>query len=327
MKSHVYQFTPQDLLQLIGLPLVPVALFALALHLSAAGHWLPAPRPTLDVDRTVLVHQAEASRQRDNAELLLLGDSSCLMDVSAPLLGQQLGRSVLNLGTFSYLDLNAYASLVRRHIEANPGRLRAVVLLMHPDALRQLSANAWYASFLQSFFEGKEQMPATNVVDRLPDLAGLEIFRGRVLARLLPRALPGAYGRYYGFTSDLDRFLTQHRGSAIDPDTQPLKGSAEYRLAPRFQSDSRVFRAAVPPTVKLIVGITPAPEKFAGPSYAALQRQMLAQWTQWLQADAVLDQAPAALPDALFARTTHLNEQGQRIYTEGLARSLIPLLR
>jgi hypothetical protein len=327
MKSHVYQFTPQDLLQLIGLPLVPVALFALALHGGATWHWLPAPRPALDVDRTVLVHQAEASRRPDNAELLLLGDSSCLMDVSAPLLSQRLGRPVLNLGTFSYLDLNAYASLLREHVEANPGRLRAVVLLMHPDALRQLSASSWYSTFLQGFFESKDHLVATNGMDRLANLSGLEIFRGRVLARLLPRALPGAYGRFYGFTTDLDRFLTQNRGSAIDPDTQPLKGSAEYRLAPRFQADSGVFRAAVPSTAKLIVGITPAPEKFAGPSYPSLQQQMLTQWSQWLQADAVLGQAPPALADTLFARTTHLNEQGQQAYTEKLAQALEPLLR
>jgi hypothetical protein len=327
MKSHAYQFTLRDLLQLIGLPLLPVVFFSLILHGGAAWHGLPAPRPTLDVDRTVLVHQAEASRAPDSAEVLLLGDSSCLMDVSAPLLGQRLGRSVLNLGTFSYLDLNAYALLLRRHVEANPGHVRAVVLLMHPDALRQLSANSWYSSFLQSFFEGKDHLAATNLVDHLANLSGLEILRGRMLARLLPRPLPGAYGRFYGFTSDLDRFLTRNRGSAIDPDSQPLKGSAEYRLAPRFQVDSRAFRAAVPPTAKLIVGITPVPEKFAGPIYPSLQKQMLAQWSQWLGADAVLDQATAAMPDGLFARTTHLNAAGQRDYTEQLAQSLAPLLR
>jgi hypothetical protein len=327
MKSHFYQFTPRDLLQLIGPPLLPVAVLSLALHAGAAWHWLPDPWPARDVDSTVLVHQAEASRRADQPELLLLGDSSCLMDVSAPLLSQKIGRPVLNLGSFSYLDLNAYASLLRQHVQASPGHLRAVVLLMHPDALRQLSANSWYSTFLQTFLEGKDHVPATNVVDHLANLFGLEILRGRALTRLLPRPLPGPYGRFYGFTVDLDRFLTQNRGSAIDPDIQPLKGSAEYRLAPRFQADSRAFHAAVPSTVKLIVGITPVPEKFAGPSYPPLHQRMLTQWSQWLQADVALDQAPAALPDTLFARTTHLNEQGQRIYTERLAQALAPLLR
>src|ERR1043165_5713658 len=105
MRSHTVEFGSKDLLRLVGGPLVAVVLFALVLHAGARLGLLPAPRPTLDADRTVIIHQAEASRVRSDAEVLLLGDSSCLMDVDARRLGAALGHRVLNLGLNSHLDL------------------------------------------------------------------------------------------------------------------------------------------------------------------------------------------------------------------------------
>ena len=49
---------------------------------------------------------------------------------------------------------------------------------------------------------------------------------------------------------------------------------------------------------------------------------MLREWSQWLQADGILEQLPATLPERLFATTTHLNESGARFYTDLLAESL-----
>src|SRR5882672_5615067 len=151
MKSHVCEFSPKDLLRFAGLPLFPLALFAIAMHLGAKLNLLPAPRPTLDTDRTILVHQAEASHSSHDAEVLLLGDSSCLMDVSARQLTEQTGRPALNLGTFSFLDLNAHALLLRNYAQANPNRLRAVVLLMHPESLRRLGPGHFYLSALTNY--------------------------------------------------------------------------------------------------------------------------------------------------------------------------------
>src|SRR5262245_6769094 len=112
MKSHSYDFARKDLFQFVAGPLLPLALFAAILHGGAFLGLLPAPRPTLDVERTIVVHQAEACRTRHVAEVVLLGDSSCLMDVSARQLGDQLSRPVLSLATFSFLDLSAQALLL-----------------------------------------------------------------------------------------------------------------------------------------------------------------------------------------------------------------------
>jgi len=324
MKSHVCEFQPKEAVQLVLLPLLPVAIFAGLMHAGAWLHWLPSPRPTLDVDRTILVHQVDASRSPHDAELVLMGDSSCLMDVSAKVLGKQLGCAALNLGTFSYLDLNASASMLRHYVEANPGRLRTVVLLMHPEALRRPAPEEYYMDLLKSLFERTEPCHAARAASRWTCLLGVDIFKGRLLSRVVPAAFRGRYGQYYGFSDCLERFLHDQCGSAIDPEPQAFKCNAEYRLARQLEGASGAFKAAVPAGVKLLAGITPVPEKFAGQRYPQIHQQMLRQWSQWLQAEAL--DLPATLPDRLFVRTTHLNEAGIPIFTEQLGEALKPHL-
>lgn len=327
MKSHTCEFTPRDLLRLAGGPLVPLALFAALMHLGTRLHFLPTPRPTLDTERTILLHQAEAARAPQNAEILLLGDSSCLMNISTRQLTDQLAHPALNLGTFSFLDLNAHALMLREYAAANPSRLRAVVLLMHPESLCRLGSEPYYVSVLTNYWSGLDHCQTETLSGKVSCLLGVETFKARVLGRLLPTPLNGAYGRRYGFSHDLENFLSRERGSAIDPDVKPFEGAAEYRLAPTLERASKTFRAAVPPGVKLLVGITPAPERFAGPRYAQLHADMLRQWSQWLQADATLVNLPATLPDDSFVRTTHLRESVIPRYTEQLAAALQPYLR
>src|SRR5262245_34071748 len=250
MKSHICEFEPSDLLRFVGLPLLPVAVFAALMH---AGVWLgalPTPRPTLDVDHTILIHQAEASRSKKSAEVVLIGDSSCLMDVSAGELGARLGRRTLNLGSFSYLDLDAYALLLSHYAAANPGRLRAVVLLMHPEALRRTSAESYYVDFLKNFFDGRAPCRSSRPPSFVYCFLGVENFKGRLLSRILPTPFRGSYGQYYGFSDQLEQFLSTHHGSAIDPEARTFQGNAEYRLARQLQAGSRAFKTTIPAGVK-----------------------------------------------------------------------------
>ncbi|MBI2928917.1 MAG: hypothetical protein HYY24_24910 [Verrucomicrobia bacterium] len=331
MQSHEYDFKAAELARLLALPLGPVLVFAGLLHLGAFTRLWPAPRPTGNTDQTVLIHQAEASRARHDADLVFIGDSSCLMDVSVDGLEAALpGHRALNLGTLSYLDLQAYAAMLDHYVAANPNRLRAVVVLLHPEMLRGIKAVPQHLATLEAFYAGADVFDTSTVRGWLSGLLGLEILNGRLLNRILPSPLPRHYGQFYGFTADLDQYLTQHRGHAADPNQftrQAGQGSAEYRLAPRLEAGSRVIRAAVPPGVKLLIGVTPVPESFTPPEYAARHRQMLAQWSHWMQADATLSDLPPALPDAECASITHLNETGARRYSEILARSLEHHLR
>lgn len=321
MKSHTCEFTAKALAPLVGWPCVVVVAFAVLMHVGAGLRLLPAPRPTLDTERTILLHQADAAESMHDAEIILLGDSSCLMNVSARQLSTELGRPVLNLGTFSFLDVNAHASMLRQYAQANPGRLRTVVLLMHAESLRRLSAEPYYVEALAHFWSGQDHFTTETIVGQVNRALGVDIFKGRLLSRALPLPLGGAYGRRYGFTRDLESVLTAELGSVIDPDPQPITGTAEYRLAPTLEKASRNFRSAMPPGAKLFVGITPAPERFAGTRYPAQQAEMLRQWAEWLGATS-LTNLPATLPDTDFVRTTHLSERVIPAYTSALTKAL-----
>ncbi len=332
MKSHTCDFKGSDLGALVGWPLVLPVLFAAVMHLGAAWRLLPAPRPILDIDRTILIHQAEASRLQIGADVVFVGDSSCLMDFSAKDLEGWLppNHRVLNLATLSYMDLPACAGLLRNYVTANPDRLRVVVLLLHPEMLRGIEPVPQYLAWLQQFYDGADACDSDTVSARFSCLLGFNILKGRLLSRVLPVPLAKSYGRFYGFTTDLHRFLTAQQGSAVDPHqfvSQPGLGNAEYRLSAKMEAAGGTFKSALPPGAQLIVGITPSPQSFVTADYPVRHRAMLADWSQCLPADAVLADLPATLPDRFFASTTHLNEAGAQLYTRILTRSLSRHLR
>jgi hypothetical protein len=328
MKSHSCDFKPSALLPLLGFTLLPVALFAIAMRTGAAWGLLPDPRPTLDAERTVIVHQAEAARTPQRAEVILIGDSSCMMNLSARQLGESLQTEVLNLATFSYLDLHAHATLLREFTLANPGRPRTVVLLLHPETLRRSGADAYYAGVSSSFIAGREPVPGEAFDSHARYWLGVDVFRERLLSRTLPVPLRGAFARRYGFTKDLDATLARDLGCLIDPDEpQPLSGRPEYRLAPTLEKASRAFRKTLSPEVELLVGITPVPEKLAERNYLQWRNASLGQWSQWLAPATALTNLPSTLPDDRFTRSTHLRENAIPSYTEAVAQALKSLLR
>lgn len=327
MKSHEYHYRPADLLRLVIGPIIPVAVFVAAMQFAPRLNLLPSPRPTLDTDQTILVHQAEASRKSQNAQILLVGDSSCLMDVNARELGQHLGLPSLNLGLLSYLGLEYYAEVLRGYVAANPNRLRIVVLLMHPEALRRVESEEYYGRLLTSYWKGEDACRTSTIEERLACWFGVETFRSRILSRALPSPLEGAFGRKYGFSDDLEAFMRRENGSVIDPVNERPRGLSEYRLSSTLKPVSQQFKMSFPPGVKLLVGITPVPETTAGQNYSELHASMLREWGEWLQADGLLQTLPATLPETRFARPTHLNESAVQIYTRDLATALQPHLR
>jgi hypothetical protein len=330
MKSHQYEVSGSDLARLAAYVAAPVVLFALLMRLGALCGLLPSPWPALDLDRTIVTHQAIASRNPDDADFVLTGDSSCLMDVSAVKLGQHLaGRHrPLNLGTFMYMGFGGYASMLARYNDVNPDRLRVVVLLVHPEMLRGIEPVSSYLLLLSDLYAGTDPGEPSSGHSQLCGLVGLNIFQNRFLSRC-PLPLPGPYGRFYGFNLDLDHYMERARGSAVDPHQYvpaPGQGDAEYRLSPSLETACLAFRAAVPAKANLLVGLTPVPESFATANYPDKARQILLQFGQWLQAGC-LTNLPPTLPDALFAGTTHLNQRGSETYTEILAQCLEPHLR
>ena len=325
IQSHRYEFTVKELLAVVSPPLLVLALAAVVLRGGAAAGLLPPPCPALDADRTILLHQATPGPASRNADVALIGDSSCMMDVSALQLGElsDRPRSVVNLGTLSYLDLPAYALILARHSSARATPFRTVVLLVHPEALRRAAPSEYHVETLRHFYNGTDYCgPA---VPRILCALGVETFRGRILSRAVPQPLPGELGRDFGFNQDLWDYLSAHNGSAYDPgrfDPAAAEGNAEYRLARSLEGASRAFRAAVPPGVRLVAGITPAPQSFVDRRFPEVRRKLLETWGVWLNADVLLTGLPSVMPDDLFASKTHLNKRGVRLYTEELSRAL-----
>jgi hypothetical protein len=212
--------------------------------------------------------------------------------------------------------------LLRQHTVTNPGRLRAVVLLMHPEALRRAGAESYQMAVLLHYLNERDLFRTGDLAGQISFAFGVDIFKGRVLARLLPVPLSGSYGRYYGFNKNLEDFMTANFGSAVDPAVVPLTGSAEYWLSPGLEEAAHQFKSAVPAGVSLFVALSPVPEKYAGPNFQKRQPELLRQWSEWLRADGVLTDLTATLPDDQFACTTHLKPKAVPSYTRALAASI-----
>jgi len=328
MKSHEYAFEPRDLGRLLASLTVPVIVFSVLLRLGALSGVLPTPWPALDLEHTVLTHQAVASQTADDPDILLIGDSSCLMDLSGTQLEELYANKHLavNLGTFMYLGLDGYAALLSRYATVNPGRLRTVVVMVHPEMLRGVEPIPQYLQFVSTVYSGSDFGDADSILGQLRGLFGLDIFQSRMLSRI-PLPLPKEYGRFYGFNLDLYRFMDRQHGSAVDPHQYkpaPGQGNAEYRLAAALEAGCKALRTAVPPEAKLVIALSPIPESFAPTNYATRREEILRQWGLWMGADQVLTNLPATLPDSFFASTTHLNQQGAERYTRILVEQLQP---
>lgn len=326
MRSHEYDFRLKDLAgRLVGL-LAAILSFAVFARLGALCHVLPRPWPALDVDRTILSHQLAASEKPRDATLLFIGDSSCLMDVSGRKLEEtfQGKPACLNLGTLMYVGFDGYAAILSHYARLHSGKLQTVVVLVHPEMLRRAESRSQYLIFISDFYSGTDSLEASTRVGQLRGFLGLTILQDRLLSRS-PLPLPGEYGRYYGFNLDLDRFLSEHGGSAVDPHHYvpgPDDGNAEYRFAPALESACQALKAAVPPGAKLVFGITPIPETFAPPGYPRRWLNIFGECARSLKPDLLLTNLPPTMADADFASTTHLNAQGASMFTRFLAQSL-----
>jgi hypothetical protein len=277
-------------------PTLVVALsLAAALHLLARSPWFSGPT-VLRLGEIGLRHQAKASRMRHPAEIILLGDSTCSVGVDATDLSRQLpGQTpVLSLGLVMGISLGAYSQAAADFSAANPGQVRWIVLLLCPGKLGQSVATG---GELDSMW----RRIVNEMDDRSPppglwstgDYLGTRFLRDQLAGRILPDTLPGKGGTYFGFTTDLDEYLTAHNGSPVDfGDYVPRANRksekpVEWSISPEFESQCREFREHMPPHVKLAIGLTPVPLGTAPPDAGRIYREQLEQWNAWIHADLI----------------------------------------
>jgi len=310
MKSHSYQ-SGDTIWRVMLIPGVMVLLFAAAMFgMERSGRF--TPWPLLDLDRTILTHQINLATRAPPAQIVWLGDSSCLMDIDATR-----HSGMINLGTISHLGLKHHARLLDRYLHHTKETPRLVVVFIHPDSVRRerdTQTAGQQFDVLMSAHVSPSQRTASYAF-------GLDAFRDRILARVLPIPLSGAYGRDYGYTQTVFHQMTQNRGGLIaagryDPNIDT--GSNEMWLGKKAMNDTIAFRAAWPEGIQLAIGFAPAPDSFASSNHAAQAVALLHEWNQYMQADVVLDHLPLVLPDALFADRRHLNGAGRAVFAASI---------
>lgn len=331
MRSHQYQFTLRDLSRALLPTLCVLAGAALLLNVGARQHLLPAPPAGWDSDSGVLVHQSLACRKPSDAQVLVVGDSTCLVGVDARALSRLLPQRtpVLSLALFIWLDLGVYGQEVADFATAHPGQVRAVVLLVSPAKLGGMAQDSAGQEFWRDLQRHGPVGPGAAAVDWL----GGKIWRWHFLSHLLETPLRGGGAAFYGFASESVAYMTAHSGSLANPGTvTPFRNPAralavtKFELAPAMEAESRLFRSRMPAGAKLLIGLTPRPRGLSSPSSRAERDELLRQWNQWVQADILLTNLPPTLPDVFFAGGGHLNPVGQKRFTAELARELREVL-
>ncbi|HEX5223009.1 MAG TPA: hypothetical protein VFZ59_25855 [Verrucomicrobiae bacterium] len=324
MQSHRYELNRRDLVRLI-LPVMGVwAIAAGCLHAAAWLKWLPAEPTTLYADETVLRHQARARKTPHPAEIVIVGDSTCHAAVDAAALSAQLpGRTpVINLALVIGIDVTMYARIAADFAVTNPGQVRWVVLLVTPSRLAQRGDTFLWDQFFDDSHPEAKPAPA------IAEISGGKLFRERLASQVLPQPLRGKGAAMFGFTPELDRFMTLHDGSVMDfgeMSAQTFPVPAEFPVGPDFAEACRDFRAHLPPGVKLAVGMTPSPARASGPQTQRAYRECLERLDDLLRPDALLTNLPVTLPTPGFSPSAHMNAAGQQQFTAALARELARL--
>lgn len=329
MRSHEYKLTLRDLGRILLSPLLILCALAGLLRLSRHFDVLPHPAAAWDPNTTILMHQSRAARSRGHAEIVLIGDSTCLVGVNPLVLSHELANQleIVNLAMLSWFDLRDYAELAAEFAQTNPGRVRTIVLLVTPEKLG-MSRSEGQEEFWREIHSNSN---TTSTSGKPPDLLAARCLRENLLSHVLgvPLRQRGLGTAYFGFSSEVDSYMTAHHGSLLDfsaflrPKSPP---GANWKFAPDLESQSCGFRAQIPHGTRLLVGFTPVARSFFTPGDDVHRREALERWNQWLGADVILTNLPACLPDVLFASKGHLNQVGQARFTQILARNLAPLL-
>ena len=164
----------------------------------------------LSQDFFIVFEQIKRSYTLSNVDVLLIGDSSCLMDVNAPYLSELLqGKSVESLCSMGYAGPEGYARLLRNYYERGK-HADKVILMWVGHTFQQKEFMKYWVNFIHN-----------NGVVETPDFdyfwGGLAKFRDVAVSRVLMEPMSGHYGRYFGNEYWFRRSIRENNGTTIDP--------------------------------------------------------------------------------------------------------------
>lgn len=313
--SHVYELRGAGIMANLMATLGTVLAVGIIASLFVRSPLAPKPPFSSDPDSTIIATKVDLARNSPAAQVGFVGDSSCLIDLDVATLESVSQLAVVNLGTLSYLSLDSFGVLAGEFSKGKEAP--RIVLVVHPDCLRVTSPSPAHRAILDSALgSGRAALLQTN--ETLSAYLGFDEFRVRVSDQWIPHPLKGAFGNRYGFTADLRDSLIHRKGTMDESarfDARSNHASAEYRLAPRIESECLEFRSKLPEGSRIRVIVTPVPQSHALKSHETRTREMRSQLEDWLGAERPSFDLPLVLPDADFGTVTHLTPEGAVRYS------------
>ena len=289
--------------------LSPVLGLAIVVLLCRSVAWSIGTQPALGLttEAVVVQHQQAAAVKLSSADLLFIGDSTCLMNLDLSTIPSRFHS--LNLGTLSILPLPSFADLVAQFTQTNAGEPPCIVLLISPAMIEQESSRS------------RASAPEAPL-----ERSGLLVLRNWV-QHLVPVPLPGKYGPFYGFNQGLERYMQKHRGSAVDPGTLGIstKRSSVIRIGASFREQCREFRRRLPPHKQLLVGLAPISREQVGSAFGPQHYALTCQLNDLVGGDHPLA-LPAIYPALFFASITHLKQEVRPAYTRTVWQAIESVL-
>lgn len=300
----------------------PPAVLAALIVLCAEFAYRAAPlHSRSDPDELAVSTQLERSLHVQDADILVIGDSSSGANVDARELGRLLGgKRVECLSVQGWVGPAGYAHMISTY-SAKTRPPPVVLLLLHGNPL-QMTAQEF-----ESF--GTEQR-ATKGVPRSLRRPGagarIKLFED-FINPLADLPLPGLLGAQYGWPSDFSEAIRRERGCLPDPNQLDAHGPPTYQfqISPAVEERLETLRSALvaakPSSV--FFGVSPIPASRVGDRTIESRTRVMNVIRDALRLDgnAVLN-TPAHLPDDQFASVTHLNSDGRVEYTRTLANLL-----
>ncbi len=274
------------------------------------------------VEGNIVLQQMKRSHELRDLDILVIGDSSALMGIDAVEFGHKTNQRVESLATLGWVGPLGYAKLIGNYLKSN-GSIPCVIL-----ALNNVSLQVEEKTYRET---GYEMWVLRDVVSKKPDYSQanlLEIIKSDPFNRLIDMPLPGKYGEYYGFESNLRKTIENGNGSMIDPNEMPPLKNPEplvIAMTPPFVSRLPHLKNALHDRRigKVYIAITPTPHSMASAKTKdSFDKSLVSLGKQLdLPEDSLLD-TPYELPDRYFATGSHLNKTGRAHYTRAVYQAL-----
>jgi hypothetical protein len=328
-------------------------MFSCIVALAGGVYWVhahPFVQPVQDLETIIVQEQIERAKTVNEADMIVIGDSSALMGVDATRLGILLGgKKVENFSTLAWVGAKGYAHILEMYFRRGL-KAEDVLLLMHGVALDRPEDAGW---------DSWEQMVTKERVYGEPMNNPLIGFRSELntvlFGRLFALPMPEAWGRYYGTQFEIGDAIRENNGSiyqpllaspieagawdsaveavTVGPRAHPTGIGLTYRLSPSAALGLREFaeEAAKFPIKHIFFGITPtllsSKTEQSVVGNRRVEEEVGVIMRRSLDGRFELLNIEPFRADEYFASSTHLNQMGREHFTHTLAGLLARKIR